>query len=268
VAEHDVVGPETLVLLHGFAGTRRMWDQVIAHLDPQRYRPLALDLPGHGDLYSYKRPITFAGCVQEVLATTPERFALCGYSLGGRVALHVADLAPERVTRLMLISSSPGIDDPARRARRRRADRRLADDLDGRPFERFLDSWSSQALFADDPPGVTALARADQRRNDPHALATALRALGAGEMKPLCESITRLAMPLTVVVGSRDTKYRELGLRMVGLARGSSLVEIEGGHRLPLQQPREIARLIGAARPLAAPGMCAFYAGYESDALA
>ncbi len=38
---------ETLVLLHGFGGTHRTWDAVIARLPPERYRPLAPDLPGH-----------------------------------------------------------------------------------------------------------------------------------------------------------------------------------------------------------------------------
>src|ERR1700733_566272 len=120
---------ETLILLHGFGGTRHAWDRVIAGLDPQRYRPLALDLPGHGELSSYKRPITFAGCVEEVLAAAPERFALCGYSMGGRIAQHVALAAPERLSRLVLVSTSPGIEDPRERALRREADRQLADEL-------------------------------------------------------------------------------------------------------------------------------------------
>ena len=42
--------PESLVLLHGFSGTRHAWDRVIgADSTAQRYRPLALDLPGHGE---------------------------------------------------------------------------------------------------------------------------------------------------------------------------------------------------------------------------
>ena len=77
-------------------------------LDPERYRPLALDLPGHGEAADARGPITFAGCVEQVLARGPERFALCGYSLGGRVALHVALAAPERVSRLVLIVRQPG----------------------------------------------------------------------------------------------------------------------------------------------------------------
>ena len=105
--------PESLVLLHGFSGTRHAWDRVTAQLSAQRYTPLALDLPGHGDAVEQDAPIGFDSCVAHVLARSPERFALCGYSLGGRVALHLALSAPERVSHLVLVSMSAGIADPA-----------------------------------------------------------------------------------------------------------------------------------------------------------
>ena len=98
---------ETVVLLHGFAGTRHAWDLVAARLDPERYRPHALDLRGHGEARD-ARPITFAACTADVLEAAPARFILCGYSLGGRVALHVALAAPERVSRLVLVASTAG----------------------------------------------------------------------------------------------------------------------------------------------------------------
>lgn len=235
---------ETLVFLHGFGGTRHAWDRVIAGLDPQRYRSLALDLPGHGDLSSYKRPITFDGCVEEVLAAAPERFALCGYSMGGRIAQHVALAAPERVSRLVLISSSPGIEDPRERVRRREADGQLAEDLERLPFEDFIERWRTQPLFRDDPPEVGALAREDQLRNDPHALATAMRGIGTGEMEPLWQRLGELTMPVTIVVGDRDAKFRALGTRMPALIPEGKMVVIPGGHALPLENPSDLARVI------------------------
>jgi len=235
---------ETLAFLHGFGGTRHAWDRVIAGLDPQRYRPLALDLPGHGDLGSYNRPITFAGCVEEVLAAAPDRFALCGYSMGGRVAQHVALTAPERVSRLVLVSTSPGIEDSAERARRRAADRVLAEDLERLPFAEFIELWRTQPLFADDPPEVGALAREEQLRNDPHALAKAMRGLGTGEMEPLWRRLGELRMPVTIVVGDRDAKFRALGERMLALLRAGRLASVPGGHRLPLENASGLARLL------------------------
>lgn len=235
---------ETLVFLHGFGGTRHAWDRVIERLDPQRYRPLALDLPGHGDLSSYKRPITFAGCVEEVLAAAPERFALCGYSMGGRIAQQVALAAPERISRLVLVSTSPGIEDPDERAKRREADRRLAEDLERLPFEDFIERWRTQPLFADDPPEIGALAREDQLRNDRHALATAMRGIGTGEMEPLWQLFGELTMPVTIVVGNRDAKFRALGECMRALLPAGHLVSIAGGHRLPLENAAGLAGVL------------------------
>jgi 2-succinyl-6-hydroxy-2,4-cyclohexadiene-1-carboxylate synthase len=233
---------ENLVLLHGFSGTSHAWDRVSAQLSPARYRPLALDLPGHGVAVDAKVPITFDSCVEHVLARAPERFALCGYSLGGRVALHVALAAPEHVTRLLLVATSAGIEDDAERAERRAADSRLADELERVPFEEFIERWRTQPLFADDPPEVAALAREDQRRNDPHALARVLRAIGTGEMAPLWNRLGELTMPAVVIAGERDAKFRALGQRMAGRLANAELAVIPGGHGLVLESP---AALVG-----------------------
>jgi 2-succinyl-6-hydroxy-2,4-cyclohexadiene-1-carboxylate synthase len=239
--------PESVVLLHGFSGTHRAWDGLIAALDRERYLPLALDLPGHGDAADGERPITFAGCVAHVLAHAPERFALCGYSMGGRVALHVALAAPARVSRLVLVSCTAGIAGDAERAARRESDRALADELEAIPFEQFIERWRTQPLFAGDPPEVGERARADQRRNRnrPDLLAAALRGIGTGEMQPLWERLGELAMPVTVVVGDRDAKFRALGERMTRLLPHAGLAVVRGGHSLPLENPTALAGAIG-----------------------
>ena len=136
-------------------------------LDPERYLPLALDLPGHGEAADAERPITFAGCVAHVLAARPERFVLCGYSLGGRVALHVALAAPERVARLVLVSTTAGIEDAAERAERAPPTIGSPTSSNAAPFDDFIERWRTQPLFAGEPPEVGCLAREDQRRNRP-----------------------------------------------------------------------------------------------------
>ena len=236
--------PETVVLLHGFAGTQRAWDGVVERLNPERYRPLTLDLPGHGEQADVERLISFTGCVECVLAQAPERFALCGYSLGGRVALHVALAAPERVSRLVLVSTTAGIEDDAQRAQRRAADQRLAEELERVPFEDFIERWRTQPLFADEPAEVRALAREDQRRNRPGALAAVLRGIGTGEMAPLWDRLGELTMPVTILAGDRDAKFQALGRRMVELLADARLIVVSGGHGLPLEHPAAVASQI------------------------
>jgi len=236
--------PESVVLLHGFSGTGRAWDGVAARLKREGYLPLAPDLLGHGTAAECELPITFSHCARHVLAQAPERFALCGYSLGGRVALHVALSAPERVSRLVLVSSSAGIEDAAERAERRRADRQLADELERVAFEDFIERWRTQPLFAEDPPEVGRLAREDQRRNRRDALAAVLRGIGTGEMEPLWDRLAELTMPVAVVVAERDGKFRELGERMVRLLPDANLIVLAGGHNLPLENPSGLAGVL------------------------
>src|SRR3954454_1406025 len=202
---------ETVVLLHGFAGTRHGWELVAARLDPERYRPVALDLRGHGEARD-ARPITFDDVVADVAAQAPERFVLCGYSLGGRVALHVALAHPERVSRLVLVASTAGIEDPALREERRASDEKLAADTERGTIEEFAERWSHMPLFAGTPPFAAEAWRADLLRNDPRALAEVLRGLGAGTMKPLWDRLTELdGMPVTIIVGERDGRYTATG---------------------------------------------------------
>ncbi len=232
---------ESLVLLHGFGGSARTWDGVLAALEPERYLPLALDLPGHGGCADAERPITFRACVEHVLARAPERFALCGYSLGGRIALHVALSAPERVERLVLLSTTAGIEDGAERADRRAHDHRLAEELERVPFEDFIERWRAQPLFAGDPPEVTALARDEYRRNRPDALAAVLRGIGTGEMRPLWGRLGELGMPVAVLAGERDRRFRALGGRLAALIPDAELIVAPGGHALHLENPAAVA---------------------------
>jgi 2-succinyl-6-hydroxy-2,4-cyclohexadiene-1-carboxylate synthase len=247
--------PENLVLLHGFAGTRRTWDGVIERLVPERYTPLAYDLPGHGDAVqaledrephahpeSRRRAgITFGACVEYVLANSPPRFTLCGYSLGGRMGLNVALAAPERVSRLVLVSSTAGIADETERAVRRAGDDAFAEDLETRSFAEFMDRWEAQPVFAEDPPAVHAAMRAEQQRNDPRALAAVLRGVGTGAMPPLWDRLAELQMPVTVLVGERDTKFHAPGRRLAELLPDCELQIVPGGHRLPVEAPQAVA---------------------------
>jgi 2-succinyl-6-hydroxy-2,4-cyclohexadiene-1-carboxylate synthase len=233
--------PKDLVLLHGFAGTRRTWDAVSERLSPERYTPLALDLPGHGAASDAPRPITFARCVEHVLAHSPRDFVLCGYSLGGRVALHVALSAPHRVRAMVLVSSTAGFAEDAARSARRAADHALADALEEEPFERFMDRWAAQPVFAEDPPEVHATMRAEQLRNDPPALAAVLRGIGTGEMEPLWEWLGELALPVTVLVGERDTTFHAPGRLLAETLPNCELHILPGGHRLPVEAPETVA---------------------------
>jgi 2-succinyl-6-hydroxy-2,4-cyclohexadiene-1-carboxylate synthase len=233
-----------IVLLHGFAGTGAAWDAVCARLDGKRYRALTPDLPGHGAA-SQVRPITFEGCVASVLAVAPQRFTLAGYSMGGRVALHVALAARERVERLILVSTTAGIEDHAERAARLASDEALAARTQRGTIEDFADEWTAQPLFAGTAPDAAAAWRADLLRNEPTGLAEVLRGIGTGSMEPLWGRLGELAMPVAVVVGERDERFLAIACRLAGALPDGELVVVPGaGHGLPREAPDALAELI------------------------
>jgi 2-succinyl-6-hydroxy-2,4-cyclohexadiene-1-carboxylate synthase len=228
-----------LILLHGFTQTGRAWDAVAERLGDRRV--IAPDLRGHGAAAS-ARPVDTAALVADVLAAAPPRFALAGYSMGGRLALHVALAAPDRVSGLGLISTTAGLEDPAERARRRASDEALADEMEGGGIAAFAERWAALPLFATQPPAVREAAQRERLAQDPAGLAASLRGFGTGAMPSAWGRLGELAMPATVVVGEHDAKFRAIGARLTAALPHARLVLVEGaGHALPLEAPAAVA---------------------------
>jgi 2-succinyl-6-hydroxy-2,4-cyclohexadiene-1-carboxylate synthase len=232
---------DPIVLLHGFAGTGAAWRPTIERLG-ERYRALAPDIRGHGTAAA-ARPIGFRECIADVLTLKPsQRFALGGYSLGGRLALCAALAEPARVSRLFLVSATAGIADPVERAARRAQDEALAAEIAGGAIEEFADRWGRQPLFRGQAPEVAAAARADRLRNRPGDLAAVLRGIGTGAMEPLWSRLGELPMPVTAVVGERDAKFRKLGERLVAAIPDAELLVVPRvGHAVHLEAPAILA---------------------------
>jgi 2-succinyl-6-hydroxy-2,4-cyclohexadiene-1-carboxylate synthase len=236
-----------LVLLHGFTQTRASWRETTAALDGAR-RTLAPDLPGHGAAAA--RPASFPAAVAYVRALGGERFALAGYSMGGRIALAAAIALPRQVERLILVGASPGIADDAERARRRAADEALADRIEQIGVEAFAAEWAAQPLFADQPDHVALAAGEDRRRNTAQGLAAALRGLGTGTMEPLWDRLPELRMPVTLLVGERDEKFRAIATQMAyRIAEADVHVIPRAGHAAQLERPDTIASYLRSEPP-------------------
>jgi 2-succinyl-6-hydroxy-2,4-cyclohexadiene-1-carboxylate synthase len=220
-----------LLLLHGFTATGRSWDPVRRLLDAQRYPDVvAPEL----------RAPSIPAQVQALRQSEP--YALAGYSMGGRIALHLALAQPELVTKLVLISTTAGIEDDAERTARREADERLADEIVRDGVEAFAQRWGAQPLFAGQPLAVAQAARAERLRWRSDELAATLRALGTGTMEPVWNRLHELTMPTVILVGERDAKFRAIGERLAaGLPRGELRVVEGSGHALHLEAPAAVA---------------------------
>jgi 2-succinyl-6-hydroxy-2,4-cyclohexadiene-1-carboxylate synthase len=247
---HDlVVIAPTLVFLHGFTHTGASWDAVSGAL-PETYRPLAPDIRGHGAA-SELEPVDLEHVIGDVSRLAPDMFTLVGYSMGGRIALHVALALGARVRLLVLIGASPGIADPAERARRRASDERLADEIARSDIEQFARDWARTPVLADQPPEVVATVHADRLRSTPAGLARALRGLGTGALPPVWERLGELMVPTTLIVGERDVKFRETASNMQDLLPDAEILIAAGsGHAVHLEKPAAVTGAIIRAHPI------------------
>jgi 2-succinyl-6-hydroxy-2,4-cyclohexadiene-1-carboxylate synthase len=250
--EDQGLGP-ALVLLHGFTGSSQTWAQFDKSWPDLRL--IAVDLPGHGesdsprDMIHYSLHSTLAELREILDKLQLERVTLLGYSLGARIALHFALKYPERVSRLVLESASPGIKNPAEGTQRRRDDEALAGKLERDGIEAFVDYWQALPLWKSQAALPTArreALRCQRLQNSTTGLANSLRGVGAGSCPPVYDRLGELTMPLLVIAGELDRRYSELALLIAAGAPAATLQIIgNAGHAVHLERPEEFAAAVG-----------------------
>lgn len=246
-------GPEagpTVLFLHGFLGSGADFCDTAEALG---VRGLAPDLPGHGatraSRFSDHGLDACAAALLDLLDTEGiTRPHLVGYSMGGRLALTLATRARTRFGRVVIVSATPGLPDPAERAARRAADRRLAAQAVTRPLPAFLADWYAQPLFATLDPSAPAVQAMQARRlaQDPWGLARSLRAMGTGSMRPLWHDLPGAA-PFDALAGADDAKFAAIAQRMAATPGVRAHLIDGAGHAPHLEQP---ARFVQKVRNL------------------
>jgi len=178
------------------------------------------------------------------------RCDVVGYSMGGRLALHLAVRFPARVGRLVLVGASPGLSSVEEREQRARADLELARLLEEKGIEWFVEHWESLPLLATQatlPEARRRQLRAQRMAQDPHALAACLRAFGTGFQRSLHPDLPGLAVPVLLVVGEQDLRYREIARTMQSVLPDAQLAIVPGaGHAVHLEQPERFVQLLKA----------------------
>jgi pimeloyl-ACP methyl ester carboxylesterase len=146
----------------------------------------------------------------------------------------------------VLVGASPGLADAAEREERRRADEALAGRIEEIGVEAFAEEWAALPLWEGQPDRVRAAANADRLRNTAPGLAAALRGLGTGALPPLWDRLGELTIPVTLVAGERDEKFRAIADRMAERLVDARVVVIPGaGHAAQLERPDLVAEAIG-----------------------
>ncbi len=229
--------------MHGFTQTGASFEPVARYLESS-HEVILPDLPGHGDSAPPSGGLPEAA---RALSASCGRATYVGYSLGGRICLHLALDQSDAVERLVLVSTTAGIEDPEEREARLRSDRALADRIEAGGDEglpAFLDEWLSGPLFA--TLDEEAANRSARLGNTAAGLAASLRCHGTGTQLPLWEQLGDLEMPVLVVAGSEDDRFVDSCQRMAAAIGPNALLRVVPGasHAVPFEQPETFARLL------------------------
>jgi poly(3-hydroxyalkanoate) depolymerase len=103
----------TLLLLTGIGAPLELSIPFERALNPLGYRTITLDAPGTGESTAYRVPRRMPGLARMVVETLDalgeDRVDVLGISFGGILAQQLAHQAPERVRRLVLVATAPGV---------------------------------------------------------------------------------------------------------------------------------------------------------------
>lgn len=233
-----------LVLLHGFTQNRHCWGEFADDLAID-HELVLIDAPGHGESDTVVADLDRSA---QLTGEVGGRSTYLGYSMGGRVALHLALARPDLVEALVLIGASGGLDTGEERSERRRADEELADRVESIGVDAFVEEWLDQALFASLPESASF--REERRTNTATGLARSLRLCGTGTQRALWSDLDQLQMPVLVLAGQHDEKFIALGRRLASsIGPNAAFAIVPGsGHSTHLENPTATASMVRSWR--------------------
>jgi 3-oxoadipate enol-lactonase len=244
---HVVDGPDggpTVVLHTSLGCALRMWDPQTEPLVAAGARVVRYDYRGHGQSASVPGPYTLddlGGDVIDMMDSLGVADAIhVGLSLGGMVAMWLAEHAPTRVTGLVLCATSAALT-PAEAWRGRAAEVREAGGI-GKIADAFLPRWLSPE-FSANHPDVVEWVRGQIIETTADGFAGGCEAIAAMDLLP---KLDRIEVPTSVVVGRQDPGTPpEHSERITATIRGATVTILDpGAHLINVERPEPVTEAI------------------------
>jgi pimeloyl-ACP methyl ester carboxylesterase len=234
-----------LVLVHGLGGSGRVLERV-APLLAARFRVIVPDLPGFGETGGAHT--TIEGMARAVLEVVDaEEFVAAGHSMGGLVATALTELAPDRVTRLVLVNAPPTYE--SRTAARGRGERILTLPVIGDlAWKRMSEARIRAMMRSAFAPGhdVDDVFVEDLKRTTRAAFTGSSAAIDDYlRRRPLAQRVAALTQQAFVIFGERDGRVDPASLDGYGPVANATVATIpEAGHTPVWEAPERTAELI------------------------
>lgn len=241
-----------LILLHGFTGDTTTWSPFYEALGSGS-KCYAVDIIGHGksdspaetDRYRMMSVADDLFLLMEKLGIA--KADILGYSMGGRLALSLAQKYPAKVRKLVLESSSPGLMEDERKERIQH-DEKLAAFIEERGIKDFVDHWENIPLFnsqASLPKASRERIRAQRLKNSQQGLANSLRGMGTGMQPSWWEDLEKLELETLLLTGSLDEKFCLIAQKMSERLPKCRWQTVEGcGHAIHVEDPEKFVTIV------------------------
>jgi 3-oxoadipate enol-lactonase len=228
-----------VVLLHPFPLSHAAWEPQLRSLEAE-FRVVAPDFRGHGASPAGPEPATIDLFASDVLALLDameiRRAVVVGLSMGGYVALRLAERAPRRIWGLVLSDTRSEGDDDDGRLRRAAAARRVVALGSAAYAETFLPTVLGATTLRE-RPAVAERVRALVAANPPEGIAAALVAMAA--RSSTTRALPEFRFPVQVIVGAEDLVTPPGSARLMASAvPGARLAVVpSAGHLSNLENP-------------------------------
>ncbi len=178
-----------------------------------------------------------AQCLLQRAYSEGTRPVLIGYSMGGRLALQCALEGPGTLSAVIALSAHPGLSLASERSLRHKADQSWATLLRD-DWSSFWRQWNEQDSLKQTPP----LSAPELSETQRHQWATLLTRLSTGAQDYLPSRLTDARLPVLWCAGSLDQKFASF--QSCFPSNIETHLIAHAGHRLPLEAPTELARLL------------------------
>jgi 2-succinyl-6-hydroxy-2,4-cyclohexadiene-1-carboxylate synthase len=215
---------------------------------------VAIDIIGHGASAAPEDPsrYVFEQALRNLAEVTARlgiaRAAWLGYSMGGRLALGMAVDHPQRVSSLILVSATAGIQHEAERLQRAEADQELARRIEETGIETFVHEWERLPIWESQralPAEVLQFQREIRLRNRAVGVANSLRGMGQGAQPSYWDRLDEIDVPVLLMAGALDRKFVGIAGQMgVRIAEAQLSVVPDAGHAVHLERPGEFLDVV------------------------
>ncbi|MBC8079926.1 MAG: alpha/beta hydrolase [Gorillibacterium sp.] len=241
--EHGSGSP--LILLHGFCGSSRYWEQIIPYLE-SAYRVVVPDLRGHGKSAAPEAAVypmeAFASDIEHLITVLNiERPIVLGHSLGGYITLALAEKLGDQLAGFGLIHSTALPDTEEGRAGR---DKGIAV-INNEGIAAFVEGLIPK-LFA--PEHLTTQPE-DVARMKEIGRGTSLHGAAAAQegMKQRVDRnhvLEGAIQPVLLVAGAKDGVIPAERTFSVNKASFTNVTLASAGHMSMIETPEELAQVI------------------------